>query len=161
MHVNLDLVLVEVVDDNNTPCSSGEVGNIVITDFWNRSMPFIRYKLGDIGSLESNCTCGRTFPMLGKVIGRANELVMNKYGIKVPVISLYVSEELAEHVLNFQFKQTKPGHLTMFIVPRKGWNEYVAKERMIKIGRLNGIDFEFEIVDKVTSFPSGKRRLLV
>jgi hypothetical protein len=32
---------------------------------------------------------------------------------------------------------------------------------MNELGKINGIDFDFEIVEKITSFPSGKRQILL
>jgi phenylacetate-CoA ligase len=168
LHVNLDLFMIEIVDDNNEPCSTGEVGNIILTDFYNKSMPFIRYKIGDFASLESRCDCKRSFPMLGQLIGRTSEFAINKDGQKIPLIGLFHSLDekimdlrFAESINQFQFKQIKPGHLVMYIVPSNKWNESRVKEKMNEMGKINGIDFDFEIVEKITSFPSGKRQILL
>ena len=128
-------------------------------------MPFIRYRIGDIGSLNSGCNCGRGFPIL-QVMGRACEWVLNKEGKKVPlhcfttVVSL-INEELSEPIREFQFRQTKAGHLVMRVVPNPTWNESLVKERIVAIERRSGIDLDFELVAQITSLPSGKRQLLV
>ena len=168
LHVNSELFMIEIVDDNNEPCSMGEVGNIILTDFYNKSMPFIRYKIGDIGLLESECNCGRSFPLLGKLIGRTSEFAINKNGEKIPLIGLFHSLDetimdlrFAESISQFQFKQIKPGHLEIYIVPSNNWNEDLVKEKMNDLGKINGIEFVFKIVEKITSFPSGKRQILL
>jgi len=51
-------------------------GNLIITNLNNYAMPFIRYRVGDIGipsSVES-CGCGRGLPLIHKVIGRTTEV---------------------------------------------------------------------------------------
>ncbi len=52
--------VVEVVD-----------GEIVVTDFNNTLTPILRYRTGDEGKMrESDCPCGRAFPILYDVKGR-------------------------------------------------------------------------------------------
>jgi len=68
---------------------------------------------------------------------------------------------LGGQVQAFQFRQTAPGRLTMYLVPEPGWNESFVKERMTAIGLLNGIALDYEIVEQVKPSPSGKRTLLL
>ena len=67
-HVNEDRVLVEDVDH-----SSGQ-REFVITHFCNLSMPLIRYRTGDLGTLsrddDSKCPCGRDLKCIGGLSGR-------------------------------------------------------------------------------------------
>ena len=51
MHVFSDSYHVEVVDSEGNPVPSGVVGEIVITDLLNFTMPMIRYRIGDLGVL--------------------------------------------------------------------------------------------------------------
>lgn len=44
-----DLMLVEVLDENNSPLPPGQIGKIVVTDYHNFAMPLIRYEVGDFG----------------------------------------------------------------------------------------------------------------
>ncbi|NQV36303.1 MAG: phenylacetate--CoA ligase family protein [Phycisphaeraceae bacterium] len=50
-HISSDNLYVEVVDDEGKPLPPGEVGRIVITDLHNEATPFIRYEIGDLGSM--------------------------------------------------------------------------------------------------------------
>ena len=61
LHVNADALIVEVEPAPNLP--SG-MGRVLVTDLLNRSMPLIRYEIGDLASLESDmrCPCGRSLP---------------------------------------------------------------------------------------------------
>jgi hypothetical protein len=165
MHVNSELILIEIVDDNDEPSSLGELGSIVITDFYNRSKPFIRYEIGDIGSLEQGCNCGRTFPVLTGLVGRSGEWIENKAGKRIPVNSLAnfatPFPELAQHIRRFQYEQTARGCLTMHIVPERNCNTMLVKRILTEIGRLNAIDFDLEMVEQLSTYLSGKRRLLM
>ena len=80
-HICEDILLLEIVDDTDKLCEAGQIGNVIITDFYNKSFPFIRYKIGDRASLyadEKPCECGRTLKRLKQVEGRASEMI--RYG---------------------------------------------------------------------------------
>jgi phenylacetate-CoA ligase len=57
-HVNSDTCVCEVLPDGMSQAH----GNVVVTNLYNRTMPFIRYRLGDtaarISPPESVCSCG-------------------------------------------------------------------------------------------------------
>jgi phenylacetate-CoA ligase len=78
LHINADNVLVEVLSGEH-PMPQGERGDIVVTDFLNKGMPFIRYKLEDVGYLSvDQCQCGITLPLLGAVEGRTGDFFVGK-----------------------------------------------------------------------------------
>lgn len=60
-------------------------GNLIITNLNNYAMPFIRYRIGDIGvpGEEGVCRCGRGLPRLQKVIGRTTEVFSFMNGIRI------------------------------------------------------------------------------
>jgi phenylacetate-CoA ligase len=67
------------------------VGRLLITNLWNRSMPFVRYENGDQISLpDSDCPCGETFPMIGAVKGRTTDILRFRNGKSLagPAITL-------------------------------------------------------------------------
>ena len=74
-HINAEHVTVEIVDESGIPVAPGQMGRILITTLENRLMPLIRYEIGDYAIASNDlCTCGRTLPVLGKVIGRGINL---------------------------------------------------------------------------------------
>jgi phenylacetate-CoA ligase len=77
-HLATDNLLVEVADEAGRPLPPGETGRILITDLHNAANPFIRYEIGDLGALmpaDYRCPCGRPFPLLARVEGRAQEVI--------------------------------------------------------------------------------------
>ena len=63
--------IIEVI----SPDASG-VGSLVITNLWNRSMPFIRYENGDqIALSQDQCPCGRIYPLIHSVSGRTGDIL--------------------------------------------------------------------------------------
>ncbi len=73
MHVP-DNVLVEVIDPHTgRSVPPGSAGEIVATNF-NPLYPLIRFSTGDLGLVaDKTCPCGRTGPMLEKVLGRIDQ----------------------------------------------------------------------------------------
>jgi len=75
LHIFVDLHIVEVIC-NGRPARPGEVGEILVTCLTNYAMPFIRYRIGDLGILsEEQCSCGRTLPLFKEVVGRSNAVL--------------------------------------------------------------------------------------
>jgi len=67
----------------------GEEGHIVVTDLMNRAMPFIRYKVEDVGiPTDRVCPCGRGLPLMERVSGRVADFLIKEDGSKVAGISL-------------------------------------------------------------------------
>ena len=71
-----DNILVEVVDPNTGKhVKNGAVGEIVATNF-NKSYPMIRMATGDLSMwAKESCPCGRTGPLLKKILGRIDQAV--------------------------------------------------------------------------------------
>ncbi len=59
------------------PCRPGEPGEIVVTHLATRDFPFIRYRTGDVGVLDTAaCACGRGLPLLKEIQGRTTDFVV-------------------------------------------------------------------------------------
>ena len=97
----------EIVDDNNNLVPVGNDGNILITDLYNKAMPFIRYKVGDIGRLIKK---DNTF-YLDHLIGRINDTIRLPNGKKSPGLTFYyISKSTLEKtgiIKEFIVRQTK------------------------------------------------------
>jgi len=83
-HVFEDHFLVEVVDpETGGPARPGEPGELVFTTLTKAALPVIRYRSGDIASLDpSPCVCGRTHARMSLVIGRTDDMLIIR-GINV------------------------------------------------------------------------------
>ncbi|MGA9722283.1 MAG: AMP-binding protein [Candidatus Binatus sp.] len=74
-HVNAEHMMVEIVDEQGQPAAPGQMGKVLITTLENRLMPLIRYEIGDYAIASNHvCGCGRSLPVIGKVIGRGINL---------------------------------------------------------------------------------------
>jgi len=95
-HVNADTHLVEV-RRNGRAAHPGELGRLIVTDLYARTMPFIRYDAGDLAIAGGEtCSCGRTLPVVQSMEGRASGVLVAADGRPVTVCA--VVEALCERI---------------------------------------------------------------
>lgn len=95
-HLHDEQLYVEILDDAGQPVADGEVGEIVATTFGVEAMPVIRYRTGDCAALfRGKCSCGRTTPRLGPIIGRKNQKLKFKGTSLYPATLAAVLEQSA------------------------------------------------------------------
>ncbi|HOU50689.1 MAG TPA: hypothetical protein PLR10_05720, partial [Smithella sp.] len=64
-HIFTDNVWVEFIDSKGQEVKPGEMGEMVLTTTRSPAMPFIRYRIGDVGRYsDAECPCGLGFPLL-------------------------------------------------------------------------------------------------
>lgn len=74
LHVNVEHVHIEFVDDDNKPVPKGEYGRTLLTNLEDTVFPLIRYENNDRGRwLTEPCECGCTLPCIDSVKGREVE----------------------------------------------------------------------------------------
>ena len=83
-HLMEDHFLAEIVDPKSgQPLAEGDVGELVITTLTKEAMPLIRYRTGDLCSINRQpCICGRTHARMSRVLGRADDMLIIR-GINV------------------------------------------------------------------------------
>lgn len=84
MHIFEDAFIPEIIDPlTGTQLSAGNVGELVLTTLTKEAFPMIRYRTGDITSLEyAPCKCGRTMVRMNKTMGRSDDMLIIK-GVNV------------------------------------------------------------------------------
>ncbi len=81
LHVMMSECLVETVRAGKH-VGPGELGEIIITTFANRTMPLIRYRPGDVGRLwDETCPCGRGTQLL-TLEGRMQDTIVTSERIR-------------------------------------------------------------------------------
>lgn len=165
MHLNCDTLIVEFIRDGK-PVQPGEPGAIVVTDLTNYGMPFIRYKVGDVGipSAKTSCPCGCTYPIMDSLEGRVADYVVTPDGNYISGISL--TENFAMHlpgVKQMQIVQEKIDFLVFRIVKGESFSEQTVADinRLAKERFGNRIFWQIEYVDTIQSESSGKYRFCI
>jgi phenylacetate-CoA ligase len=130
MHLNIEHLFIEFINDDGCQAEPREEGNIVVTDLMNKAMPFIRYQVEDVGvPLNRICSCGRGLPLMEKVTGRVADFLIKADGTKVAGISL-IENTLTRipGIDQMQIIQDKIDHVLVKIVPGKAYNEATQRE---------------------------------
>jgi len=74
-HVQSESLIVEVLRADGSPCTPGEIGQIVVSTLHNFAMPLIRYVSGDFAQVGAPCVCGRGLPVLSRILGRQRNIL--------------------------------------------------------------------------------------
>jgi len=164
LHLSADNLLVEVVRPDGSPAATGEVGEILVTDLHNYAMPFIRYKIGDLGVLSNRtCPCGRGLPLLERVEGRVLDVIRTPDGRIVPgEFFPHLMKEFAV-VRQFQIVQRALDRLEIKLVLH-------APSAPVELARLEqeirqimgpSIQLEFQLLMEIPQTASGKFRVTI
>ncbi len=100
-HLQPELVIVELLDENDKPVAPHEPGEVTITTLDVEGMPLLRYKTGDICQFDdAPCSCGRTSLRLSPIIGRKKQMIKFKGTTLYPPALFDLLNEMDE-VLDF------------------------------------------------------------
>ncbi|DAB32346.1 MAG TPA: phenylacetate--CoA ligase [Sulfurospirillum sp. UBA11407] len=118
LHIFEDHFYPEIINpETGEVLQDGEKGELVITSLTKQALPIIRYRTGDITSLDRTpCRCGRTHVRMKSVMGRADDMLI------VNGVNVFPSQ--VEHVLanidgislNYQIIADKKGYLDILEV---------------------------------------------
>ena len=166
-HISAENVVIEFVRENEH-VAVGEEGLIVVTSLKNFGMPFIRYRIGDVGKPSDEvCNCGRGLPLMSSIEGRVSEFmaVYDKHlGHVVPVGPIYpVIIYALMHVplKSCRVIQESLEKVVVKAVKNKGYSQEHTDFLISYMHNFLGdnIMIEVEFVDSLPPLPSGKTPL--
>ena len=172
-HIDADSIVMQFVDEEGEEVAPGEKGEIVCTSLFNYAMPIIRYALGDVGiaSEETECPCGRTFPLMKVVEGRKDSVVILPDGRKVPALVFgWIMEfyKFYRNIYHYRIIQSKTDFLTILIKKKsEDVNERDMKAELLTHMRSmlaineSEVTIEIEFVDDIPRDRTGKLRKVV
>ncbi len=115
--VSEENLLLEIVGDDGAPLEDGRPGSILITDLRNRAMPFIRYRIGDMGTLVSPLPGSPDVrKRLGSLEGRLNDTILLPSGKRAAGMTFYY---ISRRVLE------SSGVLKEFVIHQTGLADFV------------------------------------
>jgi phenylacetate-CoA ligase len=164
LHVPADRLVIEILGDD-APAPPGQPGEIAITDLLNYGMPFIRYKIGDMGRfIETTCPCGRQLPLLELTHGRILDLIVTPDGKHLPGEYFpHLFKEISNYVRQFQVIQERIDQLTVKIVPGANYGPDQTRylRRKIEDRTGPGVKIVFQLVERIPPEKSGKHRVTI
>jgi phenylacetate-CoA ligase len=164
LHINAENIVAEIVHDGEL-LGPGGAGELVITDLHNYGMPFIRYKIGDLGvpSEVQSCPCGRGLPLIKDVEGRVLDMIVTRDGRMVPgEFFPHLAKEFAE-IKQFQVVQNDLDSLLIKIVEAEDFKGASLDRFKEEVENVVGKDirFDIEFVDQIPVTATGKSRVTV
>jgi phenylacetate-CoA ligase len=163
--INSETLFIEILDEDNTVLPHGKEGRIVITSFFNKAHPFIRYDIGDIGIMDEKSTFKK--PILKKLIGRTNDIALLPSGKKAPGLTFYyVTKSIIKddgNVKEFIIKQTKIDTFDIEYVSRQelSLDQIEEVKNAITTYLEKGLVFTFTRKEKLERSKSGKLKQFV
>jgi phenylacetate-CoA ligase len=163
-HLHAEILFLETVDKHDRPCPPGEAGRILLTDLSNHASPFIRYEIGDVGTMdgEGPCPCGVTLPRLARLEGRiADQIVLRDRILTPPNFATLFSD--MRGIRAYQIRQESTDQLDVLIVPDHDYTDGFARYVRGAIEQMVGKDVRV-VIHLVSDIPvpeSGKRRFIV
>jgi phenylacetate-CoA ligase len=158
--VNSETILVEILDDNNNPLPYGEEGKIVITSFYNKAHPIIRYELGDIGVLDKKSTPKK--PILKQLLGRTSDIISLPSGKKAAGLTFYyITKTIIEDeakVKEFVITQLELNRFKITYVSDDNLTETQKQQIALAVETYleANLNLEFEKVEELIRAKSGK-----
>jgi phenylacetate-CoA ligase len=164
-HIFPEYGVTELIDESGRSIKSG-TGEIVGTGFNNYAMPLIRYRTGDMGVLTNKkCECGREYPLIEGIEGRAQNVIITKNNSKIMLTALVCGDHFNSfsHIMEFQIVQEKKGEVIFNIVKAEKFDCNCEKEILYKVKRISNdkIDVIFNYVDSIPKTIRGKHNLLI
>lgn len=164
MHITAEDIIVEIVDQQGIPLPAGQSGEIVITHLASGDFPFIRYRTGDMGSLDDKpCDCGRGLPLIKEIQGRSTDFVVAQDGTVMHGLALiYILRNLPQ-ISAFKIIQENLKLTRVRIVSESRLDsvisEMIRREFQSRLGQ--NVEIVIEQVAEIPAEKSGKFRYVV
>ncbi|MFT6209685.1 MAG: phenylacetate-CoA ligase [Bacteroidia bacterium] len=146
VHLQPELMFVEVLNDDDVQVKNGESGEVVVTPLGVEGTPVLRFRTGDVCHYYNEpCSCGRNTPRLGPVVGRKQQMVKLKGTSLYPntiIDELNAIPEVANFVLELHSDEL-------------GLDEVVVK------ALLRGENAESKVLEKLSGKLRVKPRLIL
>lgn len=159
MHINSPDVIVDVQRSNGS-----SVGELLVTQLNNHAFPFIKYRIGDLGSIAvERCECGRHLPILHDLRGRTTDFILTTDGrhihgewfthlfYDVAGVALFTFRQIAKQDYIFEIQRDDGFNPQAF-------SQAVEKARS-KLGSASSIGVKF--VKSFAMSSSGKHRFVI
>ncbi len=132
-HVNPELVITEILDDEDNIVADGELGELTVTTLGVEALPLIRFKTGDMVRKHTYmCSCGRNTYRLGPVEGRKRHMIKYKGTTLYPpaiVDLLNTFPEIKLHLIEVSTNEIGTDEIVIKIVTENSDQEFIKNIR--------------------------------
>ena len=162
MHVNPDYSYVELLDSSGQ--TARDAGYVVGTTFHNLAMPLVRYRLSDRTRwVPGPCRCGRPFPMIEPVTGKAEDSIFGSNGAFVSPSVLTFAFKGLHNIRKSQVAQVAPERWEIRVVPAPAFRADDQQKLVDNIHALvdPGVKVRVVLRDEIPCTAAGKFRWVV
>lgn len=151
-----EFVDIDGIDDKNKKA-------VLVTDLHNYVMPRLRYKIGDVVTLdEEGCDCGIAFPTIKEIDGRIDEMFLSRSGEVYDSHFFNILAREMEGVLQYQLVQHDLDNMTLKIIKGENFKRSDVDWFISSIkDKFGEIEIKVEYVDEIPCSPSGKVRYTI
>ena len=147
-------------------------GEMIVTDLWNKAMPFIRYRNGDaVKFLDKKCRCGRALPLIS-VQGRTNDILLTPNGPISPGFLIHHGSgqvgidkrkgDFRSGIRCVQYIQDSGYRLKVNLVKNKWCSSKEIEEFLTTLDEIApGMHIDLQVVDELMTTEKGKRQFIV
>jgi phenylacetate-CoA ligase len=162
-HVQSEVIRIEILDQANNPCSTGQIGRVVATPLHNFAMPLLRYELGDEAEVGDACPCGRGLPILKRVVGRVSDYLTLPSGLKRRVNIAHHALSSIPAIREYQLVQESLERIDLLLVVACPLTAEEEASLRVKLAREVGEEFVYTLHyrDSLPRTADGKRRAFV
>jgi len=157
LHVDMEFGIVEVEVDEET--DEWVRGPLLVTGFANDATPFIRYRIGDVGTRAKRpCPCGRPGDVFVDVDGRIEDYVVTPDGRWIGRLDHVFKEQL--DVAEAQILQETAAGIEVRVVPRPSFDARAEAALRKEIRSRLGDEIAIDVVrvDEIPREANGKFR---
>lgn len=143
--------------EDDSPAKDGEVGRLVITDYFNKAFPVIRYENGDLVS-KKTMEDGRVY--ITEILGRKTDTLYTTDGRMVHYFDSISFLEPFMDIKQFQLIQ-EDYHNFIWVLNTENhsYEEMIVRECKELFGEDS--NWKFQYVDEIPKLRSGKLRMTV
>lgn len=161
LHVNSDHSYTEIVDEHGN--ATDDYGYVVGTTFHNLVMPLVRYKLSDQTKWKrGECSCGRRYPMIERVTGRVEEIIVGSRGNDIGPLLFRILHGV-DCIDRVQIAQVERYRLEIRIVPDSKFSNRDREKIVNNLHRYVDANLKADVVlvNEISRTRRGKYRWIV
>ena len=157
LHVDMEFCIVEVEVMEET--DEYVRGPLLVTGLSNNATPFLRYRIGDVGTrLKAPCPCGRPGDVFLDIDGRIEDFIVTPSGRRIGRMD-HIFKSMSE-VEEAQILQSSPDAIDVVFVPGRGFNAAteakLRREFRSRVG--DDVTVHLHSVTEIDREPNGKFR---
>lgn len=164
LHQHVEFSSMELLDQNNKTVENTLEGEITATSFYNYSMPFIRYKTGDLATWSNaHCKCGMNHKVIENLSGRKKDVLFDTRGNMVSFqgfqIHALVSYDKIQGLTQTQIVQNSIDKVEIYIILQDPSIAFMVESELTKTVKTRlGDDMKVEFVhtDRIPKQNNGK-----